>query len=229
KEVKKYLEKTKQKEIPCIEIRLQDKYGLAKEMFNWEIGVAAAGSYLDIHPFNQPDVQAAKDFAKEAMKNISQGKRDFKEDVQTFSIEDEDSLKKAVLKELSGVKKGDYAAVQVYLAPSEKVKQKIQKIRKEIQKKCGIATTMGYGPRFLHSTGQLHKGGPDKGIFLQIVDSPQTDIKVPGKDYSFSSIIKAQSVGDFQALQQKNRRILRIDLKSQPLKGLSKLAKMIKS
>lgn len=229
KEVKKYIEKTKQKEIPCIEIRLQDKYDLGKEMFNWEIGVAAAGSYLDIHPFNQPDVQAAKDFAKEAMKNISQGKRDFKEDVQTFSIEDEDSLKKAVLKELSGVKKGDYAAVQVYLAPFEKVKQKIQKIRKEIQKKRGIATTMGYGPRFLHSTGQLHKGGPDKGIFLQIVDSPQTDIKVPGKDYSFGSIIKAQSVGDFQALQQKNRRILRIDLKSQTLKGLSKLAKMIKS
>ncbi len=229
KEIKKYIEKTKQKEIPCIEIRLQDKYDLGKEMFNWEIGVAAAGSYLDIHPFNQPDVQAAKDFAKEAMKNISQGKRDFKEDVQTFSIEDEDSLKKAVLKELSGVIKGDYAAFQVYLAPSEKVKQKIQKIRKEIQKKRGIATTMGYGPRFLHSTGQLHKGGPDKGIFLQIVDSPQTDIKVPGKDYSFGSIIKAQSVGDFQALQQKNRRILRIDLKSQTLKGLSKLAKMIKS
>jgi transaldolase/glucose-6-phosphate isomerase len=88
---------------------------------------------------------------------------------------------------------------------------------------------MGYGPRFLHSTGQLHKGGPDKGIFLQIVDTPQKDIQVPGKDYSFGSIIKAQSLGDFQALKQENRRILRIDLLNQPLKGLQKLVRMIKA
>ncbi|MFW6140535.1 MAG: hypothetical protein ACOC5S_04190 [Acidobacteriota bacterium] len=229
REIEKFIRKTKEKEVPSIEIKLQDQYDLGNEITNWETAAAAAGAYFNIHPFNQPDVQAAKDFARGAMEDMSKGTSDSHEDVQTFLMSDGDPLKEAIYEWLSGAEKGDYAAVQVYLAPSDKVKQKIQKIREEIQKKCGIATTMGYGPRFLHSTGQLHKGGPNKGLFLQIVDSPKTDIRVPGKDYSFGSIIKAQSVGDFKALRQKDRRILRIDLKDQPLKELNKLIKMIKA
>ena len=228
-EIKELIEKTKKKEIPFVEIRLQGKYDLGREIINWETAVAAAGSFLNIHPFNQPNVQAAKDYAKEAMDNRLQRKIDSKEGDQTISTENEDLLKKALVRWLSGVKKRDYAAVQAYLAPSKEIKQEIQKIRREIKRKHGISTTMGYGPRFLHSTGQLHKGGPDKGIFLQIVDTPQKDIQVPEKDYSFGSIIKAQSLGDFQAIKQENRRILRIDLLNQPLKGLQKLVEMIKA
>jgi len=228
-QIKRIIRKTKEKEIPCIEIKLQNKYDLGKDMYDWETAVAAAGSYLGIHPFNQPDVQAAKDFAKKAMKDISKGKNDFEQDVKTFSIEEYNSLETALHKWLSGANPGDYAAVQVYLAPSKKVKQRIQKIRGKIQRKSGVVTTMGYGPRFLHSTGQLHKGGPDKGLFLQIVDSAKADIQVPGKNYSFGSIIKAQSVGDFQALRQRDRKILRIDLKDNPVEGLSELEGMIKA
>jgi len=229
KDIQKSIKKTRDKKVPCVETRLRNKYDLGREIYNWETAVAAAGSYLNVHPFNQPNVQAAKDFTKMVMKDLSQGKDSLKEEIKTFSIRDDISLKKAVNQWISEAEKGDYAAVQVYLAPSEKVKQRIQKIRKEIHKKCGIATTMGYGPRFLHSTGQLHKGGSNTGLFLQLVDSPTNDIEVPGEDYSFGSIITAQSLGDFQALRQKGRRILRIDLNDHPLKGLQKLEKIIES
>lgn len=229
KEIKRYIKRTKELEAPFIEIRLNNKFDLGKEIFNWEWAVAAAGSYLKVNPFNQPDVQAAKDFAKRAMKELSEKRAGLGDSVETFSIDDDITLEKAVGEWLSGAQKGDYVAVQAYLAPSANAEQKIQKIREALQKKLGIATTNGYGPRFLHSTGQLHKGGPNKGLFLQIVDAPQTDIEVPGKNYSFKSIIKAQSLGDFQALKRKNRRIIRVDLKEQPIKGLSKLKKVIDS
>jgi len=229
KEIKKQIKRTKEMEIPFIEIRLQHKYDLGKEIFNWEWAVAAAGSYLKIHPFNQPDVQEAKDFAKKAIKKLSESKEDLKDTVETFPIDDDVILKKAVDGWLSKARNGDYAAVQAFIAPSEKVNRKIQETREALRKKLGIATTMGYGPRFLHSTGQLHKGGPDKGLFLQIVDTPKKDIKVPGKEYTFKSIIRAQALGDFQVLKQRNRRIIRVDLKGQPFKGLSKLKKVIDS
>ncbi len=229
KEIKRYIKRTKEKEAPFIEIRLHNKYDVGKEIFNWEWAVAAAGSYLKVHPFNQPDVQAAKDFAKRAMKKMSENKTGLEDTVETFSIDDDMSLKKAVSEWLSKAQNGDYAAVQAYLAPSERTEQKIQNIRESLRKKLGIATTMGYGPRFLHSTGQLHKGGPDKGLFLQIVDNPKKDVAIPGKNYTFKSIIRAQSLGDFQALKRKNRKIIRVDLKEQPIKGLSKLKKVIDS
>ncbi|MBD3413697.1 MAG: hypothetical protein GF421_04600 [Candidatus Aminicenantes bacterium] len=219
-------EKLKDKEIPYVDFNLSQKYELGEVMFQWEVAVAAAGSYLKINPFDQPDVQAAKDFARSAMNDFSRDKTKFSKEEETISVDDA-ALKKALGSWLSGAQKGDYAAIQAYLAPSQKVKKKIQDIRAILIDKAGISTTMGYGPRYLHSTGQLHKGGPNKGLFLQIVDSPQTDIRVPGKNYSFQNIIKAQSLGDFQALKQKSRRVLRVDLKDQTLSGLSKLAEMI--
>ncbi len=229
REVKNFIQKIKEKKVPHIESKLKNKYEIGKEIFNWELAVAAAGSYFRVHPFNQPDVQAAKDFTKAAMKDIAQEKVEKKEEVNAFSIKEPEKLEKAFHEWLSQAKNGDCAAVQAYLAPSQKVSQKIQEIRASLQKKAGIATTMGYGPRYLHSTGQLHKGGLDKGLFLQIVDIPEKDIKVPGQDYSFGSIIKAQSWGDFQALQQRNRRVLRVDLEDQSLKGLSRLIDIVDS
>ncbi len=228
-EIEKVLARAREKKIPFIDISLNKRYELGTEIFNWEWAVAATGSYLKVHPFNQPDVQEAKDFAIRAMKEISESKAGLRDRVKTFSIDDDIPLEKAVDEWLSKAHKGGYAAVQAYLTPSEKTKQKIQNIREALRKKLGIATTMGYGPQFLHSTGQLHKGGPDKGLFLQIVDAPQTDVEVPGKNYTFKSIIKAQSLGDFLALQRKKRTVLRVDLKEQSLRGLSKLAKIIDS
>jgi transaldolase/glucose-6-phosphate isomerase len=228
-EIEKEFATAREMKVAFIDIKLKNRYELGAEIFNWEWAVAAAGSYLKVHPFNQPNVQEAKDFAQSAMKNLSENKADLKDSVETFSIDDDVSLKKAVDEWLSMARKGDYAAVQAYLAPSERTEQKIQNIRESLREKLGIATTMGYGPRFLHSTGQLHKGGPNKGLYLQIVDNPKKDVAVPGKNYSFKSIIKAQSMGDFQALKRKNRRIIRVDLKDQPNKGLSKLKKMIDS
>jgi transaldolase / glucose-6-phosphate isomerase len=227
REIGKYVKIVEDKKVPFIKIELRNKYELGSEIFNWETAVAAVGSYLKVHAFNQPDVQAAKDFAGSAIQEFSKKRKGFKEIGETFPIEDQGSLKKAMEEWLSQKKRGDYAAVQAYLAPSEKVSQRIQKIRLELQKRLGITTTMGFGPRFLHSTGQLHKGGPDKGLFLQIIDTPQVDIQVPGEAYSFKSIIRAQSLGDFQALKEKNRRILRVDLGTRTLKGLNKLIHII--
>ncbi len=124
---------------------------------------------------------------------------------------------------LSTIGPGDYLAIQAYLPMDASVGPVLQSIRKAVQHRFRIATTVGYGPRFLHSTGQLHKGGPASGVFLQIVDQPDLDLDVPETDYSFGRLIAAQSVGDYQALRQRNRRVLRVNLGGNRTQGLAEL------
>jgi transaldolase/glucose-6-phosphate isomerase len=209
---------------PFVRIELSDKFDLGREIFSWEVAVASAGSVLGIHPFNQPDVQLAKDFTKKAMENI--GKEEGSNE-ETKSFDEPKALVQALKDWLGQANPGDYIAIQAYLPPSEEVTEALQSVRFELLKRTKLATTLGYGPRFLHSTGQLHKGGPNNGLFLQIVDEPNTELPVPETDYSFKNLIKAQAMGDYRALKQRGRRILRVNLKSDTSSGLRKLSESI--
>jgi transaldolase/glucose-6-phosphate isomerase len=203
---------------PVARIRLYEKEDIGAEIFRAELAVAAASAAMGIHPFNQPDVQHAKELARRAMAgDLDAG------DMDEISIDDAEALDAAVSRWLATVHPGDYAAIQAYLRPDDATTETLQRIRLGLRDRLRIATTVGYGPRFLHSTGQFHKGGPNSGLFLQLVDDTTSDIDVPGTDYTFGDLIAAQSVGDYQALVARERRVLRVNLGSDPAAGLSVL------
>jgi transaldolase/glucose-6-phosphate isomerase len=211
---------------PTIRITLEEKADLGQEIFRWEIAVAAAGAVIGIHPFNQPDVQLAKEFTRKEMEEVEAEKKDSPE-VETFSVEEREALADALKNWTLKATPGDYIALQAYLNPLKEVTSALQKVRNELLNRTRLATTLGYGPRFLHSTGQLHKGGPNNGLFLQLVDEPESDISVPVKSFSFGKLIRAQSLGDYKALIQKGRRVLRVNLGRDVVGGLQQLVYLI--
>jgi transaldolase/glucose-6-phosphate isomerase len=209
---------------PIIKINLFEKGDIAQEMFKWEVAVASAGAVIGIHPFNQPDVEIAKELARKVMK---EGKEETK-DVGISTSDDED-LEEAIAQWLSQVREGDYVAVHAYLSPSQEMRTSLDGLLGSLVVDLGLPTTLGFGPRFLHSTGQLHKGGPNTGLFLQLVDEPDKDLQVPETNYTFKDIIKAQGVGDYLALKEKGRRVLRINLGSDVIEGIEKISRVIDS
>jgi len=192
---------------PVLHFRLDDRYDLAREMYRWEMGVAAAGAILGIHPFNQPNVEAAKRLAKEAMQGdgAASGAQ-----TRTIAADDDGALDRAVADWLDAGDDTSYVAIQAYLPPTPGVEQSLRGLQKTSRDETGLATTLGYGPRFLHSTGQLHKGGPPNGLFLQLIDTPADNRPVPETDYTFKELITAQATGDYQALQEADRTVLRV-------------------
>jgi len=131
-------------------------------------------------------------------------------------------LKEIIRKFLKLRNGGDYIAVNAYLPRTPKIENKLQEFRKFVLTETQQATTLGFGPRFLHSSGQLHKGGPNSGMFIQIVDKPDEDIEIPGWDLSFGTLLYAQALGDYEALVDRNRRIIRIELKQSNVEELWK-------
>ena len=225
-ELEKLVKELETKNHPVIRIKLTEKINISQEMFCWEMAIAAAGAVLGIHPFNQPNVQMAKDLTKKMMENAE--KEELMTDyVNTVSTEDPETLTKSLKSWLNQAKEGDYFALQAYLSPTCKTTEALQNIRKALLKRLRLATTLGYGPRFLHSTGQLHKGGSNTGLFLQFVDEPAEDLPVPETNYTFDNLIRAQALGDYEALRQLGRRVLRINLKGDALGGLMKLVDLI--
>lgn len=213
---------------PVIRIILEDIYDLGQEFFHWEVAVALAGSDMGIHPFNQPDVQLAKDFTK----RIMNGKKVFeegKESVKTLDVSDPDSLVEAIELWMSQRQAGDYIALQAFLPPTSALTGALQQLRKMLLDRTRSATTLGYGPRFLHSTGQLHKGGANNGLFLQLVDDPGNDLYVPETNFTFGQVIRAQAIGDYKALTERKRRVLRVDLQTDAVAGLETLQQLISS
>jgi transaldolase / glucose-6-phosphate isomerase len=207
---------------PVVRIRLPARADLGQEFFRWELAVASAGMILGINPFDQPDVELAKELARTAMSHPSTPNAPG--GPPTFRADDPSALPKAVKDWMASCRSGDYIGIQAYLPPSEGTWNLLQEVRSRLLSRLRVATTLGYGPRFLHSTGQLHKGGPDSGLFLQIVDTPEADLDVPGAGYTFGQLIRAQALGDYQALQQKKRRLLRVDLGRDRSGGLRRLA-----
>jgi transaldolase/glucose-6-phosphate isomerase len=226
REMDGFLGKLKDMGHPVIRILLDDAYDLGREIFQWEVAVASAGAILGIHPFNQPDVQLAKELAKKAMSERSIHK---KEDIlrEEIEITDRAKLEKKLKNWINQTQKGDYIGIQAYLAPNPKTAEALQSMRYALLKKTGLATTVGFGPRFLHSTGQLHKGGPNSGVFLQIVNEPEKDLKVPETDFTFASLIRAQAQGDLEALLQRDRRVISVNLKQDVQSGLHLIEEII--
>ncbi len=188
---------------PVARLRLAEMADLGAEFFRWEVAVAAAGAILGIHPFNQPDVQLAKDLAREAMAGAA-----------AVTAEPPAFVPGAPAGAINAwaaqLRPGDYLGLQAFLAPDEATTTALQELRRAVRDRWGVATTLGYGPRFLHSTGQLHKGGPHTGAFVQIVDAPEEDLQVPEVAYTFGELIRAQALGDLQALRRRGRRIVRV-------------------
>jgi transaldolase/glucose-6-phosphate isomerase len=209
---------------PTIRITLSEKEDIAQEIFKWEVAVASAGAVIGIHPFNQPDVELAKELARNAMKKE---RKEAASDTETLSFEDQEMVVDSIKNWLKQVQPSDYIAIHAYLKPDGETDKLLTTIRKELMIRTGLATTVGYGPRFLHSTGQFHKGGPNTGLFLQIVDAPSNDLNVPDTDYSFGDILHAQALGDFQALISRGRRVIRISLDNDVLGGLRRISKSI--
>jgi len=175
------------------EVRLSAPYELGQEFFRWEFATAVAGSILEINPFDQPDVQAAKDKTNEV---LAAGEPE---------LEPRGSLDEL----LDRAQPGDYVAIQAFIDPARE--RELQPLIRRAHE-TGCVVTHGLGPRYLHSTGQLHKGGPNKGLFVQVVDDPGSEVSIPGRKFGFRRLIRAQAAGDFASLQERGRRIVRVRL-----------------
>ena len=223
---------------PVIELELNDIYDLGKEFFRWEFATAVTGWVMGIQPFDQPNVESAKIAARKMMNEYNEkGKLPElqpaleSEGTKIFGDIKANNLKDAIVSFLSKCEKGkSYIAIQAYLKPDENTWQNLQLLRLQILQKYKVATTLGYGPRFLHSTGQLHKGDRGNGIFIQLVSDYLADVGIPdnpGEDkssISFGTLIKAQALGDRQALLENHRAILRIELDDSQMVKIINLA-----
>jgi hypothetical protein len=214
---------------PILYRQLTDLYDLGAEFFEWEFATAVAGWRLGINPFDQPNVQEAKDATKELLSSFV--RRGRLEERTTIAADDlvtvygeekreDQSVGEVLRAHLATVKPGDYIAFLNYIEETAEVDEKFQELRTRLRDATKCAVTIGYGPRFLHSTGQLHKGGPDTGVFFQIIANDQKDFAIPGEEYTFSILKQAQALGDFRALAKRGRRVIGIDLGDNTLAGL---------
>lgn len=206
---------------PVVRVRLHELIDLGQEFFRWELAVASAGMIVGIDPFDQPDVELAKELARRAMSAANGAPAPG--EVGRTAPASAPSAAAPLRAWLEASRGGEYLAIQAYLPPRRETQEAVQRLRRSLLDRWKIATTFGYGPRFLHSTGQLHKGGPNSGLFLQLVDDPSPDVEVPGAGYSFGELIRAQALGDLQALQQKGRRVVRLELGRDVVGGLRAL------
>jgi glucose-6-phosphate isomerase len=213
---------------PTMTLTMADVWDLGGEFLRWEIAVAAAGAVLGIDPFDQPNVQESKDNTRRLLHDyVTSGRLPdvaAGADGPRPSVAVGDAGLAAALRGLLGsVQPGDYVAVQAYLPPDEQNHRILQGIRKLVRDRLRVATTLGYGPRFLHSTGQLHKGGKPNGVFLQLTSGASADLPIPGQPYTFGVLKEAQARGDLQALLSRGLRALHVDLGDEPLPGLTAL------
>jgi transaldolase/glucose-6-phosphate isomerase len=210
---------------PVVRIELDDPRQLGQEFFRWEMATAAAGAVLGLNPFVQPDVESAKVAARTLMERYERSGELPGED--PLSVDDP-GLEAQLAAHLNRIRPGDYFAVNAYLEMCDAHHAPLQAIRHAVRDAKGVATCLGYGPRFLHSTGQLHKGGPDSGVFLQLTCDDAEDLAIPGQRFSFGVLAAAQAQGDLEVLRQRGRRVLRLHLGTQVEAGLAALAEVVR-
>jgi transaldolase / glucose-6-phosphate isomerase len=232
---------------PVVEIELADTYDLGQEFFRWEIATAVAGSILKINPFNQPDVEASKIVTRQLTEAYEKSGK-LPEESPIF---DDGSIKlftdernAANLNKLAGTDRsltgflrahlsqfnpGDYMALLGFIEMNGAHEESLQAMRHAVRDRKHVATCLGFGPRFLHSTGQAYKGGPNTGVFLQITCDDANDLPVPGQKYTFGTVKAAQARGDFQVLADRKRRALRVHLPKDVEAGLENLGRAVVS
>ena len=218
---------------PVVRIELSHPNGLAGEFLRWEIATAVAGVVLAVNPFDEPNVSESKEntaavlaqFEKTGTLTLPPAKA-FGNGISlsgNLKSETAQSLEETLQSFLAGAQANSYVAIMAYLAPSEKHDALLQQFRIKIRNKYRVATTVGYGPRFLHSTGQLHKGGKRNGLFIQITVEEKKDLGIPGAPYSFGILKRAQALGDFHSLVRRRLPVLEIRLGKNFETGLKKL------
>jgi transaldolase/glucose-6-phosphate isomerase len=221
---------------------LNDLYDIGQTFFQWEIATAVAGAVIGINAFNQPDVEASKiatrDLTSEFEKTGSlpseepildqDGIKLFTDKANAEALVNGGTTLGAVIRRhVDRIKPGDYFGLLAYIPMFPEYEATLEKIRKEIVESKQVATVLGFGPRFLHSTGQAYKGGPNSGVFLQITCEEPEDLQVPDQKYTFGVVKAAQARGDFQVLAERRRRALRVHLGKDLAKGLDQLADLI--
>jgi len=209
---------------PVVRITVPSLDNLGAEMYRFEVATAMAGSVLGIHPFDQPDVQRAKELAKQAMEGTLDAGS-----IPSTPAGDAGRLRADLGELLASVRAGDYLAIQAFIAPTAASAGVLERMRIVLRHRLRVATTIGFGPRFLHSTGQFHKGGPNTGVFVQLVDDPAPDLAIPGTGDSFGALVSGQADGDFQALRDAGRRVLRVHLGDDTRGGLAALEAFVRS
>lgn len=197
---------------PVVQIHLRDAYDLGAQFFRWEFATAVAGKVLGINPFDEPNVTESKNNTNRVLKENS-------DLVQPSgnSINDLSSFLS------SNVKEGGYIAVMAYLERNEQSIEALSSLRKKLLEKYHVPVTVGFGPRFLHSTGQLHKGGPEGGVYLQLTDTPKHDMPIPNKPFTFGRLVQAQAQGDLESLRSKGRPAMHLYIGNDALQGLNSL------
>ena len=200
---------------PVIRLSLPDAYAVGAEFYRWEYAIAVAGHILGIHPFDQPDVQSAKDRTLAVL-------TDYQRDGQLPRARSDGFSRLRNLLDNGGA--GDYLAIMAYLTDTPAIDAAVQDLRQRVGAAYGIATTAGYGPRYLHSTGQLHKGGPASGIYLQLTQQHAADLDIPGWPFSFGVLADAQALGDLQALDELGRRTVSLRLEGDAAAAIRRLA-----
>ena len=226
---------------PVVRITLPNIYNLGQEIFRWEIATAVAGSIIGINAFNQPDVEASKIETKKLTSQYEAtgslppespffedlGIKLFADEKNTAALNGGAKLADVLKTHLARAGAGDYFAVLGYITMNSVNETTLQGIRHAVRDKKKVATVLGFGPRFLHSTGQAYKGGPNSGVFLQITCDDAKDLPVPGQKYTFGIVKAAQARGDFAVLAERGRRALRVHLGKNLKSGLAALAKAV--
>ncbi len=203
-----------------IELHLVDRSNIGAQFFRWEFATAIAGRMLGIDPFDEPNVAESKAKTNEVLSGYRPGTPlEFKEG--TGGSLDANALNRFLT---ANVKADGYIAIMAYLNRNEESKAALAALRGKLSLKYHVPVTVGFGPRFLHSTGQFHKGGPATGTYIQFVDTPREDIPIPGKPYSFGTLIRAQAIGDFETLLKHERPVLSFDLGKDPIAALLQIS-----
>ena len=200
---------------PWVKIEVEDVYQIGAEFFRWQFATAVAGAVMGIHPFDQPNVQLAKDMTDAVLgEYLESGSLPARK--PSASVE---GL-------LAGAGPGNYVAVMAYARKSAEMDEALATLRRRITERYGVPVTVGYGPRILHSTGQMHKGGPDEGLFIQVTCDRALDLDIPGEEYSFGTLLEAQALADFRALRAIDRRLAHVHLGEVSAESLQALAEM---
>ncbi len=200
--------------IPAFVMDIRDTLDVGALYMGLEVAVAAAGAVLGVNPFDQPDVQAAKEAAGRALAGAGIPRDDREEP-------------EAIARAVDMLGRGDYLSLLTFSTPTPEGDRIMASIRRVVRARTRAASTAGWGPRFLHSTGQLHKGGPDSGVFVQLLGPGSPDLPIPGQDHTFGDLLRAQAIGDAQALESRGRRLVRIDLGDDALAGLRRAARAV--
>jgi transaldolase / glucose-6-phosphate isomerase len=226
---------------PVVSINVADIYDIGQEFFRWEIATAVAGSIIGINAFNQPDVEASKIVTRQLTSEYEKtgklpeekafwegdGVKLFTDDANAANLRqlagNQNSLAGFLRAYLGRLSPGDYFALLAYVQMNREHEDNLQSIRHAVRDRRRVATCLGFGPRFLHSTGQAYKGGPNSGVFLQITCDDSVDLPVPGQKYTFGVVKAAQARGDFQVLAERKRKTLRVHLSADVKGGLEKL------